>query len=108
MSLRGEVNLPGAQHPGTQSQGRASGSEADVTFGEPAFQRPSLSIDNEGIANEATEADKQIYEDLSAQLDAIPPSPLRWEDLPQKQAEIVRTFMKHGIEPPSCISKHST
>lgn len=108
MSRGGEVTLPEAQRPDTQSQGRASSSEADVTFGEPSLQPPSRTVDNEGKANEATEAAKQIYEDLSAQLDAMPPSPLCLEDLPQKQADVVRTFMKHGIEPPSCTSKHST
>lgn len=50
----------------------------------------------------AAETPKHGYEDLCAELDARPLSPLRLHELPQKQADIVRTFMKHRVEPPSC------
>ncbi len=73
-----------------------------MTFGEPTHKIPSPAIDNRSESTMAAETPKHGYEDLCAELDARPPSPLRLDELPQKQADIVRTFMKHGVEPPSC------
>ena len=108
MSLRGEVTLPGAQLPDSRSEGGASNSEADVTFGQLSLQRPSPATDGEDNVNEVAETEKPWYEDICAELDAMPPAPLRLDDLPQKQADVVRTFMKHDVEPPSCTLMYSS
>lgn len=108
MLLPGEVTSPEEQRPTTRSEDEASTTEADVTFGEPSLQRLSPATNGEGKGNEAAKTAKPWYEDICAELDAMPPAPLRLEDLPQKQADVVRTFMKHGVEPPSCTSIHST
>jgi len=102
MSLRGEITSRGAEFPDRQFEDRAPTSVADLAVGKPPHEPPPPTTDSEGKATIGIETTKHGYEDLCAELDARPPSPLRLEELPQKQADIVRTFMKHGIEPPLC------
>lgn len=91
----------------SKAEGRVSPPGANMPLAASAAALQLPTSDDEDALPPWIEAPRHLFEEMCAELDARPPSPLRPDELPRKQRNLIRIFEKHGLEPPCCRSIRS-